>query len=72
MHYHVLFCIYHWNYRGTFVVPKFLSPLETVDFTGFHCSNDFIVGSFFALAVKVCKMICISLNHYNIFFSKLY
>ena len=30
----------------------------------------FIVGSFFAPAVKSCKMIYISLNHYNIFFSK--
>ena len=35
-------------------------------------SRVFIVGSFFAPAVKSCKMIYISLNHYNIFFSKLY
>jgi integrase len=35
-------------------------------------SKLFIVGSFFAPAVKSCKMIYISLNHYNIFFSKLY
>ena len=49
---------------------------ESVSFFDFEealsASRDLIVGSFFALAVKVCKMICISLNHYNIFFSKLY
>ena len=37
---------------------------EMVDFDTFS-KSDF-------RAVKVCKMICISLNHYNIFFSKLY
>jgi len=45
MHYHVLFCIYHWNYRGTFVVPKFLLPLETLDFTGVYLPVDFKVGN---------------------------
>ena len=43
--------------------------------TLFSCLSEpklFIVGSFFAPAVKSCKMIYISLNHYNIFFSKLY
>lgn len=45
MHYHVLFCIYNWNYCGTFVVPKFLLPLETLDFTGVYLPVDFIVGN---------------------------
>ena len=45
MHYHVLFCIYNWNYCGTFVVPKFLLPLETLDFTGVYLPVDFNVGS---------------------------
>ena len=44
MHYHVLFCIYNWNYCGTFVVPKFLLPLETLDFTGVYLPVDFNVG----------------------------
>ncbi len=44
MHYHVLFCIYNWNYCGTFVVPKFLLPLETLDFTGVYLLVDFSVG----------------------------
>ena len=44
MHYHVLFCIYNWNYCGTFVVPKFLLPLETLDFTGVYLLVDFKVG----------------------------
>ena len=37
-----------------------------------YLSRLFIVGSFFAPAVKSCKMIYIYLNHYNIFFIKLY
>ena len=45
MHYHVLFCIYNWNYCGTFVVPKFLLPLETLDFTGVYLLVDFSVGN---------------------------
>ena len=45
MHYHVLFCIYNWNYCGTFVVPKFLLPLETLDFTGVYLLVDFKVGN---------------------------
>ena len=45
MHYHVLFCIYNWNYCGTFVVPKFLLPLETLDFTGVYLPVDFNVGN---------------------------
>ena len=45
MHYHVLFCIYNWNYCGTFVVPKFLLPLETLDFTGVYLPVDFKVGN---------------------------
>ena len=45
MHYHVLSCIYHWNYCGTFVVPKLLLPLETLDFTGVYLPVDFSVGT---------------------------
>ena len=46
--------------------------LELTPFSSFTPPMLLIVGSFFVPAVKSCKMICISLNHYNNFFSKLY
>ena len=60
--------------RNSVVKYKFkpLKLLENALFSAFYFSKLFIVGSFFAPAVKSCKMIYISLNHYNIFFSKLY
>ena len=60
--------------RNSVVKYKYQPPksLENALFSAFYLSKDFIVGSFFVPAVKSCKMICISLNHYNNFFSKLY
>lgn len=55
MHYHVLFCIYNWNYCGTFVVPKFLLPLETLDFTGVYLPVDFNVG---IVRISLLKYLC--------------
>ena len=60
--------------RNSVVKYKYqpLKSLENALFSTFYFSKLFIVGSFFALAVKVCKMICISLNHYSNFCTKMH
>ena len=67
MHYHVLFCIYNWNYCGTFVVPKFLLPLETLDFTGVYLPVDFNVGTtFFELSIEVHRGVPEAIDHISL------
>ena len=45
MHYHVLSCIYYWNFYGTFVVHKLSLPLKTLGFSGVYHLLDFNVGN---------------------------